>query len=64
MTKGIKMDKIIVAVEGLVDGHETTYEVDHGLEVGDIVTLPMPSRDDYSKITRRMYVITSIVCGE
>jgi len=58
------MDKIIVAVEGLVDGHETTYEVDHGLEVGDIITLPMPSLDDINKITDRMYVVTSIVYGE
>lgn len=58
------MDKIIVAVEGLVDGHETTYEVDRGIEVGDIVTLPMPTREDFNKITSRMYVVTSIVCGE
>ena len=58
------MDKIIVAVEGLVDGHETTYEAESALEVGDIVTLPMPSRDDINKITDRMYVVTSIVYGE
>jgi len=58
------MDKIIVAVEGLVDGHETTYETESSLEVGDIITLPRPSRDDANKITDRMYVVTSIVYGE
>jgi len=58
------MDKIIVAVEGLVDGHETTYESEYVLDVGDIITLPMPSLDDINKITDRMYVVTSIVYGE
>jgi hypothetical protein len=41
MTKGIKMDKIIVAVEGLVDGLVSVGEVLELPEIGDLVTISL-----------------------